>query len=94
MGISSDAFHAWMTDWRRHLVPTESEARMRLANPAFIPRNHRVEEVIEAGLGGDFQPFETLVAVLGKPYEDQPQHAGLAEPPSPEQRVRQTFCGT
>jgi uncharacterized protein YdiU (UPF0061 family) len=42
----------------------------------------------------DFQPFETLVDVLARPYEDQPERAYLAEPPGPEQRDYKTFCGT
>ena len=68
---------------------------MRLANPAFIPRNHRIEEMIDAAVHrADFAPFETLVKVLGKPYDDQPDFAYLAEPPRPEERVQRTFCGT
>jgi uncharacterized protein YdiU (UPF0061 family) len=92
--------HTWLQTWRARLA-TESvapEARasaMRRANPAFIPRNHRVEEALEAAARhGDFQPFETLVEVLGRPYDEQPHHAHLAEPPGPEQRVYKTFCGT
>jgi uncharacterized protein YdiU (UPF0061 family) len=54
-----------------------------------------VEEAIEAAVRrDDLQPFETLVHVLGRPYDDQPEHAHLAEPPGPEQRVYKTFCGT
>ena len=68
---------------------------MRLANPAFIPRNHRVEEALEAAVvRADFAPFETLVKVLGRPYDDQPEHAHLEEPPGPEQHAYRTFCGT
>jgi uncharacterized protein YdiU (UPF0061 family) len=68
---------------------------MRRANPAFIPRNHRVEEAIEAAVRrSDFQPFETLVDVLARPYEDQPDSAYFAEPPGPAQRTYKTFCGT
>ena len=67
---------------------------MRAANPAFIPRNHLVEEVIQAGLKGDFAPFERLMAVLSKPYDDQPDAARYGEPPKPEEVVHQTFCGT
>jgi uncharacterized protein YdiU (UPF0061 family) len=68
---------------------------MSKANPLFIPRNHRVEEAIAAAVRhGDFQPFDTLVHVLATPHEDQPEHRHLADPPSPEQRVRETFCGT
>jgi uncharacterized protein YdiU (UPF0061 family) len=68
---------------------------MRGVNPAFIPRNHRVEAVIEAAAHrDDFAPFEELLTVLSKPYEDQPVNAQYASPPEPHQRVLQTFCGT
>jgi uncharacterized protein YdiU (UPF0061 family) len=67
---------------------------MRSVNPAFIPRNHRVEEVIQAATRGDFGPFETLMEVLASPYEDQPAWHAYAAPPRPEEVVRETFCGT
>jgi uncharacterized protein YdiU (UPF0061 family) len=71
------------------------QAAMRSVNPAFIPRNHRVEAVIEAAVNrDDFAPFEELLAVLSKPFEDQPAFAGYADPPEPHQRVLRTFCGT
>jgi serine/tyrosine/threonine adenylyltransferase len=90
----------WLEAWRRRLAleTTTAEARassMRRANPAFIPRNHRVEEAIRAAVRhGDLEPFETLVHVFSTPYDDQPDYAHLADPPSPEERVRETFCGT
>jgi len=96
----SEGFVSWAEAWRRRLAlesetPAERRAAMERANPAFIPRNHRVEEAIDAAVSyGDFTPFETLVGVLGRPFEDQPENAHLAEPPEPEQRVYQTFCGT
>jgi uncharacterized protein YdiU (UPF0061 family) len=69
---------------------------MRAANSAVIPRNHLVEEAISAAVSnGDFAPFEKLVAVLASPFEDLPATlARYAEPPRPDQVVRQTFCGT
>jgi uncharacterized protein YdiU (UPF0061 family) len=68
---------------------------MRAANPAFIPRNHLVEEAIAAAVTrDDFGPFETLVEVLSRPFEDQPDHARYALPARPEERVLATFCGT
>ena len=67
---------------------------MRAVNPAFIPRNHRVQAVIDAGLEGDFAPFEELLTVLAHPFDDQPQFARYAEPPLAHERVLQTFCGT
>lgn len=95
-----DAFHDWAASWRKRLAietssPEARAAAMRRANPAFIPRNHRLEEAIEAAVSReDFAPFETLVRVLARPYDDQPEAAHLAEPPRPEERVERTFCGT
>lgn len=92
-------FHTWAESWRRRLLDDEitpaARARaMRRVNPAFIPRNHRVEQAIVAAMGGDFEPFEIMVRVLARPYDDQPEVAYLADPPLPEERVRATFCGT
>ena len=54
-----------------------------------------MEAVIEAAVNrDDFAPFEELLAVLAKPYQDQPEFAGYADPPEPHQCVLQTFCGT
>ena len=95
-----ESFRTWAERWRRRLAteavaPEERASSMRRSNPAFIPRNQRVEEAIEAAVRRhDFAPFETLVDVLARPYEDQPAVAHLAEPPGPEQRAFQTFCGT
>ena len=67
---------------------------MRSANPAFIPRNHRIEEMIAAATSGDFGPFHRLVRVLARPYDDQPSDAELAAPPGADQWSYRTFCGT
>jgi uncharacterized protein YdiU (UPF0061 family) len=94
------AFDEWAKRWRERLAlePQSGEQRqaaMRGVNPAFIPRNHRIEAVIQAAVNNDdYAPFEELLNVLSRPYEDQPQYAAYAEPPLPEQRVLQTFCGT
>ena len=94
------AFHDWAESWRRRLsqedaTPEERARSMRGVNPAFIPRNHRIEEAIVAAVAEkNYEPFETLVRVLGRPYDEQPDFAYLSEPPRPEERVRATFCGT
>ena len=67
---------------------------MKAVNPLFIPRNHRVEEVIEHALGGDYGPFEALNQALANPYDDQPALAHLSDAPAPHERVLRTFCGT
>ncbi len=93
------AFDEWAARWQKRIgdepqSPAERQAAMRAVNPAFIPRNHRVEAVIVAETSNDTAPFEELLKVLAKPYEDQPEYAAYADPPKPEERVRQTFCGT
>ena len=94
------AYDGWALRWRQRLdqEPQAGVARramMRSVNPAFIPRNHRVEAMIAAAVERhDFSPFDELLAVLSKPYDDQPAFARYAEPPEPHERVNQTFCGT
>jgi serine/tyrosine/threonine adenylyltransferase len=95
-----NSFDDWAVKWRHRLAEEgreadERRAAMRAANPAFIPRNHLVEEAISAAVNvGDFQPFESLLTVLSTPYEDQPTFGRYVDPPRPDQIVHQTFCGT
>jgi uncharacterized protein YdiU (UPF0061 family) len=70
------------------------KARMDAVNPLYIPRNHQIERAIEAAMGGDLSVFHELRQVLQQPFTEQPGFAAYAEPPLPEERVLQTFCGT
>ncbi len=93
------AFDDWIVQWRRRLADEPAEDRerrtaMRAVNPAFVPRNHLVEEMINAALNDDFKPFDSLMTVLATPFADQPDFARYANPPRSDQVVRQTFCGT
>jgi serine/tyrosine/threonine adenylyltransferase len=94
------AFDNWAERWRHRLAqeggePIERRSAMRAANPAFIPRNHLVEEaIVAAETDGDFSAFEKLLSVISAPYEDQPRFGRYADPPRPDQVVHQTFCGT
>ncbi|WP_407181194.1 protein adenylyltransferase SelO [Bradyrhizobium sp. STM 3562] len=95
-----EAFDEWLPRWRQRIgeepqSAQERRAAMRAANPVFIPRNHRVEAAIRAAMDrDDYAPFETLLTVLSKPYQDQPAFADYELPPQPHERVCQTFCGT
>lgn len=86
--------------WRRRLTqeaddPVRRKAAMDAVNPAFIPRNHRIEAMIEAAVKrGSFTIMNELLEVLSRPYEDQPQFVRYAEPPLPHEKVFATFCGT
>ncbi|MFD1158115.1 protein adenylyltransferase SelO [Roseovarius aestuarii] len=89
------SFDAWETGWRERIgAENDADAVMRSANPAFIPRNHRIEQMIAAAVDSDFAPFERLLDVLTRPYDDQPDAADLMRPPEPSEIVQQTFCGT
>lgn len=89
----------WLRMWTARLEQEkvsrdECIAAMRRANPAFVPRNHRIEEMIASATNGDLRPFERLNRVLARPYEDQPDEADLTLPPGEEQWSYRTFCGT
>jgi len=86
--------------WRSRLAvdgrhPNTRAEGMRAVNPAVIPRNHRVEQALDAAIDhGDFSPFAKLMTVLSRPYEDQPAFAEYGDPPQASERVFRTFCGT
>ncbi|WP_018918076.1 protein adenylyltransferase SelO [Vreelandella zhanjiangensis] len=87
----------WLDTWQAEAVAATDTARldvMRRANPIIIPRNHRVQEVIDAAYKGDFAPFHTLLAVVTKPYDESTEARRLAAPASDNEQVLRTFCGT
>lgn len=97
---SAEAIGPWLQNWRQRLsreqaTPDERATAMKAVNPAYIPRNHRIEEAIAAATeDADFSLFEALVEVTANPYADQPQFARYQAPPSPQEEVQRTFCGT
>jgi uncharacterized protein YdiU (UPF0061 family) len=90
----------WAARWRARLTreavePRARAAAMRRVNPAFIPRNHRIEQVIHAAVESqDFGPFAELSTVLAQPYHSREGFESYAAPPLPGERVLRTFCGT
>ena len=88
-------FTVWESRWRDRLGDTTTAFNlMRETNPVFIPRNHRIEEIITAANADDFEPFERLHKILSRPFTEQPEHAEYEAPPKPEEIVHATFCGT
>ena len=94
------AFTEWYRRWQDRLArqPQSAEASrtlMRAHNPAFIPRNHRVEEALEAAVEGkDYTVMAQLLDVLSRPYDDSSEHGRYRLPPEPAEHGYQTFCGT
>ena len=93
----ASAYELWSGHWRARLAreaaaPVARAKAMRRVNPAFIPRNHRVEEALSAAMErDDYAPFTTLLNIVSRPFDDQPEFATFAQP-APEGRGRyQTF---
>jgi serine/tyrosine/threonine adenylyltransferase len=93
-------FAQWHERWQARLGRQEetqasSSQLMRDSNPAVIPRNHRVEEALEAAVNqGDYSVMERLLNVLSSPYAHSPEQADYCTPPAPSTRPYRTFCGT
>ena len=82
----------WLARWNAAGLPDTS--LMKVMTPAYIPRNHRIEEVIEAAQQDNFSPFHELHKALQNPYNEQEGFGKLQQPPTPEEIVCNTFCGT
>ncbi|MDP5012588.1 MAG: YdiU family protein [Alphaproteobacteria bacterium] len=97
---ASSGFQKWIETWKVRLetqssTPEEIAALMSHQNPVLIPRNHRIEEAITYALEhNDFSKAERLIQALSNPYENDESFIDLTEPPTPQQCVYQTFCGT
>ncbi len=92
-------FQDWHRRWRTRLADdalssASSRALMAKTNPVVIARNHQVESALLAANSGDYQPLHKLIAVLGNPYVNQAETLDYQRPPTPDERVDQTFCGT
>ncbi|GAB5561655.1 MAG: YdiU family protein [Synoicihabitans sp.] len=84
----------WLEDWKGLSDTDERSTTMQTANPVRIPRNHRVEQAIQAGYQGDFTSFHRLVDALAEPFAEDDDFADFEAPAKPEERVTETFCGT
>jgi uncharacterized protein YdiU (UPF0061 family) len=92
-------FDRWAVRWRQRLAAGTRDdaarrAAMRAVNPAYIPRNHRIQQAIDAAEAGDYQPLDELLTVVASPFEDHPELTVYARPPKPDEVVQRTFCGT
>ncbi len=98
--FGTEGFTRWQESWyaRLNSQPEDEAARqqlMRSSNPAVIPRNHRVEEALEAAeKQGDYSVMERLLEVLSNPYAHFPGQAEYAELPPQSDCAYRTFCGT
>lgn len=101
--FGSEEFDQWQQQWHKRLCKEQgaeadiaaSKQLMRSRNPAVIPRNHRVEEALEAAVkDGDYSVMDRLLKVLTNPYEHSPNQAEYAAVPETTNCSYRTFCGT
>jgi serine/tyrosine/threonine adenylyltransferase len=89
-------FQDWLSQWQARACDSQAAlAAMIKANPKFIARNHKVEAaILAAEQDNDYSLFLDMARVLANPYVLAEQDKHYQEAPTPEQRVKQTFCGT
>ena len=98
--LSQNKISEWLVSWRKRLkIQSASFKKIKMSmqkeNPAFIPRNHRIEKAIyEAVDNNDYSYMDHLILLLNKPYQDQPNNSEYMHPPEKPDHNYQTFCGT
>ena len=98
--FESPEFKEWYELWQSRLErqkesQDDAYKLMKNNNPVIIPRNHRVEEALEAAVkDGDYSVMEKLLQALANPYEYSQEQADYCMPPAPSNRPYRTFCGT
>jgi serine/tyrosine/threonine adenylyltransferase len=90
-------FINWLNTWQQRLSKNNNSKEkslglMKISNPVVIPRNHKVEEALDAAHKGDLKILNRLLSVLNKPYEI---NKNIEEYRTPSfNNEYQTFCGT
>ena len=92
-------FINWKKRWEDRSSKNNSTSKksmelMRNNNPLFIPRNHKVEEALEAAEQNDLKPFNKILEILEKPYDEQGVNNDDYQSPSISGEEYKTFCGT
>ena len=92
-------FLTWKERWKERLklnnnTPEKYLNLMKSVNPLVIPRNHKVEEVLESANNNDLSPLKKLIKVLEKPYEKTNENIDYQSPAPASDKKYKTFCGT
>ena len=91
-------FKIWKKRWQERLkkeknIQDKSIELMKKNNPIVIPRNHKIEEVLNAAQEDNLKPYLRLLEILKKPYssrEDLKDYQTLSN----SNEKYKTFCGT
>ncbi len=96
---NDENFLIWKERWKERLklnnnTPEKYLSLMKSVNPLVIPRNHKVEEVLESANNNDLSPLKKLIKVLEKPYEKTKENIDYQSPAPVSDKKYKTFCGT
>ncbi len=96
---NDENFLTWKERWKERLklnnnTPEKYLSLMKSVNPLVIPRNHKVEEVLESANNNDLSPLKKLINILEKPYENTKENIDYQSPAPVSDKKYKTFCGT
>lgn len=98
--FGTSEFNEWLKQWQSRLTRQQEEKEavkelMKRNNPAVIPRNHRVEEALEAAVNeGDYSVMERLLTALSNPYAHLAEQDTYTTLPKQSASPYKTYCGT
>lgn len=89
----------WWTDWVAAVDATGRDrtdvaAGMDAVNPVNVPRNHLVEDALDAAVAGDLAAFVDLVDVVRRPFDPHHGDERYRQPAPADASPHRTFCGT
>lgn len=91
-------FNDWYAKWENRLEGElclkAAKSLMKEVNPALIPRNHIVENILDMANIGNLEPLNDFLSALRSPYDAPTAKNDYYAPPLPSTRIYQTFCGT
>jgi len=91
-------FIVWKKRWKERLLKNDNNQiksieLMKNNNPLVIPRNHKIEEALEAAELNDMEPINKILEILKNPYDKQSEIIDYQYPSKSSEKY-QTFCGT
>jgi uncharacterized protein YdiU (UPF0061 family) len=98
--FTSKDFTEWKKKWKERQTAEsktvkEMEALMKENNPTIIPRNHLVEEALEAAVEEqDYSVMKQLLDALSRPFAYDQDQEKYCHPPKPSDEPFVTYCGT
>ena len=108
LGDSDDLFdqfkekaelHSWLEDWQQTVRAENEDINLLVndlneINPAYIPRNHQIQDVIDLAYENNFSKMLEMIEVVQDPFKEKDKYSSYMNAPSEDQKVKRTFCGT